>query len=185
MAEDGRLRDEAVRERLARLDEVLEQVEEIPGPAGELALAAITELAQVYGEALARATGYAAEVPTLLETLVGDELLGHLLVLHDIHPEPVHRRVARVIDELRTAVTDGGGEIALAGIEHGVATVTLSTGGCGSAASGVRDAVRQAVLAVAPELTDVTMVVPAGEHDTAFIPIESLGLRTGAGAAGR
>src|SRR3954453_17142756 len=51
----ARLADAAVRERLTGLDELLERVEQIPGPAGELALEAVSALAEIYGEALARA----------------------------------------------------------------------------------------------------------------------------------
>lgn len=36
--------------------------------------------------------------------MTGDALLEHLLVLHGIHPDPVERRVAHALDELRPAV---------------------------------------------------------------------------------
>lgn len=168
-----RLRDDAVAARLGRLEELLGQLEQTPGPAGEIALDAVSELTRVYGEALARAVGYAAEVPAVLASFVGDELLDHLLVLHDIHPEPVDRRVGRAIEALRPGVAERGGEVELAGIDGGVARVSLSMSGCGSTTAGVRDAVREAVLAVAPELSDVT-VESGGQRDPAFVPLTSL-----------
>jgi AcrR family transcriptional regulator len=164
-----RLRDDAVAERLARLDELLAQLEQAPGPAGEVALEAVSELTQVYGEALARAIAYTADVPGVREKFIRDELLGHLLVLHDIHPEPVDERVRRVVEKLKRDVAELGGTLRLSGIDSGVATLTLSIGGCGS--SGVADAVREAVLAVAPELSDVVLA-----KDPAFVPLESLTL---------
>jgi Fe-S cluster biogenesis protein NfuA len=178
----ARLRDDEVRERLSRLEHLLALVEETPGPSGELAMSAVTELAQVYGEALARAVCHAAESPALLESLVRDELIGHLLVLHDIHPEPAGPRVARAVDALRPMVAEQGGEIALLGVEDGVAKVTLSVGGCGSgcgsSAQGLHQAVREAVLSVAPELDEVSIVAgrpPAAPAPSAFIPLSSLG----------
>jgi Fe-S cluster biogenesis protein NfuA len=167
----NRLDDAAMQERLTRLDDLLGQVEAIPGPAGEVALEAVSALADVYGEALARVTAYTAGTPALVEAMTGDELLGHLLVLHDIHPDPVERRVAHALEELRPAVQERGGEIELAGIDQGVATVRLSISGCSSA--GVEDAIRGAVLAVAPELTDVQRAPTAG-RDAAFVPLDSL-----------
>ena len=167
-----RLDNAAVHERLTRLDELLGQVEAIPGPAGELALEAVSALAEVYGEALARATGYAAGTPTVLHALTDDELVGHLLVLHGIHPDSVERRVTHALDELRPALRERGGDVELAGIDHGVATVRLSLKGCSSA--GVEDAVREAVLAIAPELSDVQRAPAAGRHDAAFIPLGAL-----------
>lgn len=175
-----RLDDTAVQERLARLDELLGQVEQIPGRAGELALDAVSALAAVYGEALARVTAYASGAPGAVEAIVGDELLDHLLVLHGIHPDPVERRVARVIDELRPAVQQRGGDVGLVGIAQGVATVRLSTSGCGSSSAGVEEAVREAVLAVAPELSEVRRERPAPEP--AFVPLDTL-LQRPAGVA--
>jgi Fe-S cluster biogenesis protein NfuA len=166
-----RLDDAAVRERVTRLDDLLGQVEQVPGPAGELALEAVSALAEVYGEALARALALAAEP----RTFVADELLGHLLALHGIHPDPVERRVEQALSELEPAVRERGGEVELAGIDDGVAHVRLSVSGCGSA--GVEDAVRSAVLAVAPELADVERDVPP--PSPAFVPLDSLLNRPG------
>ena len=168
----GRLDDAAVRERLTRLDELLAQVEAIPGPSGELALDAVSALAEVYGEALARAVTCANDAPDVLAALTGDELLGHLLVLHGVHPDPVERRVTHALDELRPALQERGGDVELAGIDDGVATVRLSIKGCSSA--GVEDAVREAVLAVAPELSDVARVPAASRRDPAFVPLDAL-----------
>nr|WP_235948906.1 NifU family protein [Candidatus Frankia alpina] len=128
-----RLDDRAVRERLTHLDEALDealaQVERIPGPSGELALDAVATLASVYGEALARVAGYAAGAADMTAALTADELIGHLLVLHDVHPEPMGQRVTRAIERLRPAIRDRGGELELVGIERGVAEVSLTLGG--------------------------------------------------------
>jgi Fe-S cluster biogenesis protein NfuA len=161
-----RLDDAAVRERLTGLDELLDRVEQIPGPAGELALEAVAALAEVYGEALARAMALTADPGAF----VADELLGHLLVLHGIHPDPVERRVARALDEMAPALRERGGEVALAGLDDGVARVRLTVSGCGSA--GVEEEVRTAVLAVAPELHDVRRETPP--RAPTFVPLDSL-----------
>ncbi|MFS4097722.1 NifU family protein, partial [Streptomyces sp. AF1A] len=89
-----RLADRAVEARLARLDEVLAGLEPAPGPAVE----AVRLLTEVYGEALARVLDHADD--RLRERLADDELLGHLMVLHDIHPESPERRAARAVEKL-------------------------------------------------------------------------------------
>ncbi|MGB8995956.1 MAG: NifU family protein [Pseudonocardiaceae bacterium] len=172
-ADEGlpRLADAAVHERLTRLDELLGQVEATPGPAGKLALAAVSALAEVYGEALARVAGYASDAPAVLAAITGDELVSHLLVLHGVHPDPVDRRVTHALDDLRPALQERGGDVELAGIDEGVATVRLSIKGCSSA--GVEEAVREAVLAVAPELSDVQRA-PAAKREAAFVPLDAL-----------
>ncbi|MEV6834055.1 NifU family protein [Streptomyces sp. NPDC051133] len=175
MADAGRLADAAVEARLARLDEVLAGLESAPGPA----LEAVRLLTEVYGEALARVLDRAEEA--LGEQLVADELVGHLLVLHDLHPEPPERRAARAVEKLRPAVRERGGDLEWAGVDGQVARVRLSSGGgcgsgCGGGSADVAEAVRAAVLAVAPELTSVeTVQEPAARQaPPAFVPLSTI-----------
>lgn len=169
-----RLGNPEIHDALSRLNELLADVELSPGPAGEVAVQAVTWLARVYGEALARAIGYVADTPALREVFLRDELIGHLLVLHGIHPESTADRVARAVTELSDAVRQHGGEIELAGIEHGTATVRLAKHGCGSSTAGIDDAVRDALLAVAPELSAIEVVSP---RNRVFIPVQDLLVR--------
>ena len=150
----ARLDDRAVRQRLAVLDEQLAQLETTPGPIGELALAAVSGLAEIYGQALARALDLVD--PMLEERMLGDELIGHLLVLHGIHPSPIEYRTSRVIEGLRAVLSARGAAIELAGVEEGVAILRLSLKGCGTNAAGTEQSVRNAVLAAVPELSGVS-----------------------------
>ncbi|MET8246367.1 NifU family protein [Streptomyces sp. NPDC005202] len=178
----GRLADRAVEARLARLDELLEGLESRPGPTGRAAIEAVRLLTEVYGEALARVTDHADG--QLAECLADDELLGHLLVLHAIHPEPAERRAARAVERLRPAVRERGGDVEWVGVDGQVARVRLTAaGGCGSGCGGgtsdVTEAVREAVLAVAPELQAVEPVpsAPARRAAPAFVPLDALARR--------
>ncbi|MQY36450.1 hypothetical protein SRB17_44510 [Streptomyces sp. RB17] len=170
-----RLPDPAVEARLARLDELLAGLESAPGPA----LEAVRLLTEVYGEALARVLDHADE--RLRERLADDELLGHLLVLHAVHPEPAELRAARAVEKLRPAVRERGGDLEWAGVDGQVARVRLSSGGgcgsgCGGGSSDVVEAVRAAVLAVAPELTSVETVPGGAERKPApaFVPLSTI-----------
>ncbi len=171
MAENDRLDDAAVGQRLARTDELLERVESTPGPTTEAAVEVVQTLAEIYGEALARILDLVE--PELAGRLADDELLSHLMVLHDVHPEPVERRAARAVDGLRPAVRERGGDVELTGVEGGVASVRLKAKGCGSSSDAFEEAVREAVLAVAPELTGVRRA-PEEAPAPAFVPLGSL-----------
>ncbi|MFF5404486.1 NifU family protein [Streptomyces misionensis] len=173
-----RLADPAVEARLARLDEALAGLESMPGPA----LEAVRLLTEVYGEALARVVDGADE--RLWRRLADDELVAHLMVLHDIHPEPPAERAARAVERLRPAVRERGGDLVWAGVEGEVARVRLDPGGsgggcgggCGGGSADIAAAVRAAVLAVAPELDDVR-IVPDGEERAqapAFVPLSTV-----------
>ncbi|MFJ5998578.1 NifU family protein [Streptomyces sp. NPDC092370] len=173
-AATARLADPDVEARLGRLDELLEGIESAPGPTTRSATEAVALLTEVYGEALARVLDHAGE--QLAERLAEDELLAHLMVLHDIHPEPAERRAARAVERLRPAVQERGGDVEWAGVEGQVARVRLTAGGgcgsgCGGGGSEVTDAVRAAVFAVAPELTAVE---PVTETAPAFVPLTTL-----------
>lgn len=172
----SRLNDGAVMARLARIDEVLEKVETAPGPMAQAALDAIRALTEVYGEALARVMDHAD--PALSARLADDELLDHLLVLHDIHPEPPELRASRAVERLRPTLQKRGGDAELAGVEGPVARVRLRTpgcgSGCGSASAGFEEAVREAVLAAAPELTAVEPVTEPESAKAAFVPLDTV-----------
>ncbi|MGS2591590.1 NifU family protein [Streptomyces hebeiensis] len=171
MADVARLDDTAVAGRLGRVDELLEQLEAEPGPAARTAIETVRALTEIYGEALARVLDHADR--RLAGRLADDELLGHLLVLHEIHPDPTDRRVARAVDVLRPAVRERGGDLELAGIDGGVARVRLTTKGCGSASAGLEEAVREALCAAAPELSGVERVKDPA-RPPAFVPLDTL-----------
>jgi Fe-S cluster biogenesis protein NfuA len=176
MPETVRLDEATVAERLARLDLLLEQIEGAPGPMTGAAIEAVQVLAAVYGEALARVLD-AADSP-LVDRLADDELLGHLLVLHGIHPEPPERRAARAVDGVRPSVRERGGDVELTDVEDGVARVRVAAKGCKTSSAALEDAVREAVLALAPELSGVERAPAGDERRSTFVPLESLTLRT-------
>jgi hypothetical protein len=160
------LPDAEVRQRVARLDDLLERLERLPGPATDVAMEAIEALTEVYGTALARVV--AAVGDATLRSLADDEVVGHLLLLHGLHPDPVEQRIARALDEVRTEVDD----VELTGIdEDGVATIRVTAAGCRSTAARTASAVRDVVLAAAPELTDVQ---PVTARPPALIPVDAL-----------
>jgi len=175
MPETVRLDASTVVERLARLDLLLEQIEGAPGPMTGAAIEAVQVLAAVYGEALARVLDGADRA--LVDRMAGDQLIGHLLVLHDIHPEPPERRAERAVDALRPSVLERGGDVELTAVEEGVARVRLAAKGCGSSSAELEEAVREAVLTLAPELSGVERAPGADGRRSTFVPLEALTLR--------
>ncbi len=166
----GRLDDPAVRALLADLNDQLEQLEATPGPVGDLALTAVAGVAEIYSQALVRTLELAD--PALVAKMLDDELIGHLLALHGIHPEPAEARLARVVEELRSALTAHGGTIELDRLDGDVAVVRIS--GAGSSPADIEHTVRRAVLTVVPELAGVTIVPAGGSGATVFVPLDAL-----------
>jgi len=175
----ARLDDPEVRALLGALNDQLDQLEAMPGPVSELGLTVVAGVAEIYGQALIRTLELAD--PAAVERMLDDELIAHLLALHGIHPESVEKRLTRVIDELRAAVSDQGGTVELDRLDETVAVVRVALGGRASRSADVEHTVRRAVMTAVPELADVT-IVPAGSASaTAFVPLEAL-MRTATSA---
>jgi Fe-S cluster biogenesis protein NfuA len=139
--------DAEVRERVARVEELLGAIDG-DAPAVE-AVAAVVEL---YGEALRRIVARGSA-----EELADDELVSHLLLLHDLHPVDVETRVARALDEVRPYLGSHGGDVELLGVSGGVARLRLegTCNGCPSSAATLRHAIEEAIARAAPELDGV------------------------------
>jgi len=184
------LSDNDVRARVAKIDSLLEQVENMREPASrDVALAAVQGLIDLYGEGLSRIVKHTSSTcddetsAKVASAFAGDELVSHLLLLHGLHPDDLHERVEQALEHVRPYLASHGGNVELVAIEDGVARVKL-TGSChGCAASEVtlRAMVDDAVFAAAPELTRVENDAPAeithvhseaGSPDhPAFVPI--------------
>ena len=175
----ARLDDPEVRALLGALNDQLDQLEAMPGPVSELGLTVVAGVAEIYGQALIRTLELAD--PAAVERMLDDELIAHLLALHGSHPESVEKRLTRVIDELRAAVSDQGGTVELDRLDETVAVVRVALGARASRSADVEHTVRRAVMTAVPELADVT-IVPAGSASaTAFVPLEAL-MRTATSA---
>ncbi|MCF6469654.1 hypothetical protein FAF44_14820 [Nonomuraea sp. MG754425] len=142
-------------ERVARIEALLEAAD----PA---AIELVGELLGLYGEGLARVMDLAGE--SLGAELAADELVSHLLLLHDLHPLDLRARVEAALP---------GAEILA--VEDGLVRVRVRASGCGSSAVS---AAEQAVRAAAPEADRVEVEVGPGERP--MIPVESLTVRRAA-----
>ncbi len=141
----------------------------MPGGEGEVARDAVAALVEVYGEALARLLTVIGPGSDLARRLAHDPLVGHLLILHGLHPEPTASRVAQAVAEFQGHL-QGGQAVELAGIEDGIARISVTASGCGS--QGISESVRDMVLGAAPELDGVEATSQVST--STFIPLEAL-----------
>ncbi|MFE4370717.1 NifU family protein [Streptomyces sp. NPDC056835] len=139
------------------------------GPAGrDLADELVHSIVEFYGSGLARVVELLRDAPEGTDPLTllgGDELVGGLLVLHDLHPEDTLTRVGRALDEVRPYLGSHAGDVDIAGIdpegEEGADGLTLrlrlrgSCDGCPSSAQTVRWTIEEAVARRVPEISKV------------------------------
>jgi Fe-S cluster biogenesis protein NfuA/nitrite reductase/ring-hydroxylating ferredoxin subunit len=143
---------ERVQELQERLDRSAD--ESLRALAGEL-VAAVVEM---YGEGLQRvlaavaATGEPGE--RIGAALADDPFVATLLLIHDLHPVPLQRRVEQALDSVRPYMESHGGSVELVGVEDGVARIHLrgSCSDCSASSVTLELAIKQALEEAAPDL---------------------------------
>jgi Fe-S cluster biogenesis protein NfuA/nitrite reductase/ring-hydroxylating ferredoxin subunit len=135
-----------VDERVARVEELLEDVDE---RGAEL----VQALLDLYGEGLSRILARADA-----EALAEDELVAHLMLLHDLHPVPAETRVREALEGVRPYLESHGGDVELVSVEAGVARLRLqgSCSGCPSSTMTLKLAIEDAIYKAAPDVAEVT-----------------------------
>lgn len=161
------------REHVARTEELLSALENLADEdARETALDALHALARMYGECLARVMNRADGATR--SALAADELVGRLLLIHELHPESAEQRVRRALADVR------GVTVLAADAEE--VRVRIAPQGCGAPAPGqLAQQVRDLVAWAAPEVARVETEDAAPEPS--LIPVESL-FRSAAEPAG-
>src|ERR687885_2972627 len=123
----------------AEVRELVARVESLLGGLDEQATEAVQALVELYGEALSRFL--AGADPT------SDELLSHLLLVHDLHPVDVETRVRQALEDVRPYLGSHGGDVELVAVEGGVARGPLGGPGKRGPSSTVtlRNAIEEAI----------------------------------------
>ena len=155
------LDDGAARERVARVDALLEDLEGAIGAVPvDTAIELVQALLDLYGEGLARVVAHVAahdDDGAMARALAGDELVSHLLLLHGLHPVPLEQRVRGALDEVRPYLESHGGDVELLGIDEGVVRLAMrgSCDGCASSTMTLKLAIEDAIHKAAPDVEEV------------------------------
>lgn len=151
----------ALRELSARIDALLDDVQAQAAPVvSERVEDLVRSVVELYGAGLERTLSllHAGGAEGLVRELADDEVVGNLLMLHDLHPDDVETRVQRALDAVRPYLGSHAGGVAFQGVDgEGVAHLTLqgSCDGCPSSTVTVQTAIEAAVLDKAPEVVRV------------------------------
>ncbi len=153
--------DQRVQEQVARMEALLGEIENLKDPKVRAKAAEMVQvLLELYGEGLARMMETVAEGEEReknFEAFADDELVSHLLLLHDLHPLTVEERVLGALDEVRPYLESHGGNVRLLGVEDGVARLRLegSCDGCPSSTATLKLAIEEAIQKAAPDLEGI------------------------------
>lgn len=152
------------REHVARTEELLSSLDGITDTAArEQALDALHALAEMYGECLARTMDRVDGATR--SAVADDELVGHLLLVHGLHPETAGKRVRRALEEVRG--------VTVLSADEAEVRVRIAPQGCGAPSpEQLARTVRDTVAWAAPEVSRVE-TEDAGP-ESALIPVDSL-----------
>jgi Fe-S cluster biogenesis protein NfuA/nitrite reductase/ring-hydroxylating ferredoxin subunit len=154
--------DQQARDRVAALEARLERLDAD-------ALEAVSGVVEGYGEALGRIV--AALPADAVAALAADELVGHLLLIHDLSPQGVEERVTVALDAVRPYLASHGGGVALVGIDGGTVQLRLEghCNGCPSSTATLELAVHDAIRAAAPEIERI--VTDGAVEEPSTVPL--------------
>ncbi|MGI8510960.1 MAG: NifU family protein [Gemmatimonadaceae bacterium] len=165
-----------VEDQLAALDSALDPSARVVHSA---AMDAVGSRVQLYGEGLARMLAIVARLsePAVANTLAAeftrDELVGHLLLVHDLHPEPVAVRVQRALDEMHEEHKKQDGRVELVELTATGARLRVVDAGSGCHSTGpeLQRAAEAALRDAAPELMRIDTEIASVEAPAVLVPL--------------
>ncbi len=148
--------------RLQRLDVLLNEVGRFADPSAQSHMREIVQaVLELHGAGLERILGHmhAAGVggAEALDACARDDVVGGLLLLHDMHPLDLEARVLQALEQVRPALRSHHGDVELIDVVDGVVRLRLlgSCHGCPSSAVTMKQTIEEAILARAPDVTAV------------------------------
>jgi Fe-S cluster biogenesis protein NfuA len=163
----------------AQIEGILDRIADADPAVRDLAEDLVHTLMRFYGTGLGRIVELADE--PLVAKLAADEVVGGLLVLHDLHPASTLDRVTAALEEVRPYLGSHAGDVELIGLEDGgVLRLALkgTCDGCPSSTVTLKYAIEKSIMEATPEITaiEVSGVVeePAAPPGRTLLPLEAV-----------
>ena len=168
--------DKQLRERLGRLEKMIQDVERYKNPEDAARTREIIQaLMDFHGAGLDKMLEGIAASPEggvhLIQSLAREELVSSLLLLYGLHPLDIDTRVRQALDQVRPYLHSHGGNVELLSVADGVVSLRLqgSCHGCPSSAQTLKDAIEEAIYEKAP---DVTRIAVEGVVDAPAVEVK-------------
>lgn len=158
------------------VERLLEEAQAVTGPvAWPRVEALVAALVALYGEGLERtlacARDCAREGGSLDERLARDELVSSLMLLHDLHPLPLERRIDAALQRVREELP-GSAALVVVGFEAGVVKLVVAPGTAKAARPPPTTIVAREIERDAPEVLGIRIEDEAPAD--AIVPVERL-----------
>jgi Fe-S cluster biogenesis protein NfuA/nitrite reductase/ring-hydroxylating ferredoxin subunit len=143
----------------------------------------VQALMRLHGTCLERMLDIVAQTGAagqpIIDSFARDEKVRSLLLLYDLHPQPLEDRILLALEKTRPYLRSHGGNVEFAGIDDaGVLTLRLegNCDGCPSSAVTLKLAVEEAIYEAAPDITAIHVegVTAAQASRGGFVPLGAL-----------
>ena len=144
--------------RLQRIEELVRMLEaSADSGVRSGALELMRSLMELHGAGIERMLEIAFDSGSpgreIIDRFGGDELVGQLLLLYDMHPLDLEARAHRALEDVRPHLRSHGGNVELLGVVDGVIRLRLQGNchGCPSSSETLRQLIEQAIYEAAPD----------------------------------
>jgi Fe-S cluster biogenesis protein NfuA len=146
--------DTALRERIARVETLVNQMKESPA-----AIELVQTLLEVHYAGIDRMMEIVSDRTgdEIIDLFAHDEVVGTMLLLHDLHPIDVETRVTAALDSVRPYLHSHGGNVELLGVANGVVRIRLagSCDSCPSSTLTLKTTIETAIHQAAPDIVAI------------------------------
>jgi hypothetical protein len=156
---------------MERIEGLIADLDAIGGPARAKARELLTAVLDLHRSGLRRVMEIASSQQ---DELSADPLVSSLLVLYDLHPRDLRERVGAAVEAARSELEGCAIEVIAVSLEDRVARVRLDrAGGYHRPAEEVRAALRERILAAAPDLEELSLegTVEPARAETRLVPL--------------
>lgn len=169
--------DNHLPEWIDQIESLVHQAEAIDDPdARSTALELSQAILRFHQSALGRMLDFISARDSdgeILSRIAQDELTSSLLLVHDLHPEPVATRVERAITRLDDVYRALGSRISLASMSGGVVYVNFDSSRTWPGPQ-TRAAIEKVLFQAAPEIEQVVIEGLKEETSPDFIPVSAI-----------
>lgn len=149
--------------RIGSIETIVQEIETYGDPALQDRVRDLLQaILEVHGTALSRLLEhvYDAYGQDFIDGLAADELIGSVLLLHDLHPQSRTARVLGALEKVKPYLASHGGNVELVELT-GDGTVVLrlegSCHGCPSSQATLKHTIEEAVTAAAPDVRSIAI----------------------------
>lgn len=144
------------------VDRIAQEIERIvegaggqDAPARRMVEDLVRLMMQLYGAGLGRMLEILQQTHSdeALDRVAGDKLLGSLMLLHGLHPEPAEQRVREALHRVQRKLD--AHDVVLEDITDGVARVRVDRNGSGHLPATLGETIEKAIAEAAPDLAGV------------------------------